>query len=386
MKNANIVVIDDDIENVKLLAAILETQGHRVSASTKPLEIFSSAKLSIPDMFMIDINMPELDGFSLCQQLRSEPLLKDIPIIFVSGSDDSTEKVKAFSLGAVDYIPKPFAMNELIARVSSHLKTYRLESQLKEQNLRLEETIKELQSTKTILLESERINAVSLFIKQLAHELNTPLSIARIANDSNKENLQKLDEQINQNILSKKMISHYIQTTHDSQLLTESNLLKLIATIEKITSLIDESNTEKDIDTVVDKFLKHTKQQYTDITIDYSCVKRRKISVNEKLFLEILKIMFEELGINNKVVAETPHYFINIIEENEHCIFRMGNITLPNSSLPLKEQTQGFDKDGIKQLGYKIVKMICVSYDYELLTSRAGDFTIKIPNSQVSLA
>ena len=97
-----------------------------------------AARKDPPDLVLLDINMPEMNGYEVCQQLKSDEALRGVPVIFISALNENLDKVKAFALGGVDYITKPFQMEELHARVETHLKLRRLQVELEETNSRLE--------------------------------------------------------------------------------------------------------------------------------------------------------------------------------------------------------------------------------------------------------
>ena len=140
-----ILLVDDQPENLRLLSDLLDEQGYEVQQSINgEIALRAIAKAS-PDLILLDINLPDMDGYAICQQLRSNPDTVDIPIIFVSALDEPWDKVKAFSSGGSDYISKPFKVVEVLARVENQLKIQQLQQQLKAQNAQLKQAIKELQ-------------------------------------------------------------------------------------------------------------------------------------------------------------------------------------------------------------------------------------------------
>jgi len=134
----NILIVDDTPENLQLLFQLLKERGYKVrpvSCSTLALDVARKAR---PDLILLDINMPELDGFELCRLFKADPALKEIPVIFISAMSDSLDKVKAFGVGGVDYITKPFQTDEVEARVKTHVTLYqqqRVERELLENTL-----------------------------------------------------------------------------------------------------------------------------------------------------------------------------------------------------------------------------------------------------------
>jgi two-component system cell cycle sensor histidine kinase/response regulator CckA len=137
---SDIMIVDDNPANLKLLEDILLQQGHEVRSFPLGRLALASAVRNPPDLILLDINMPEMNGYEVCDRLKSIEQLSEIPVIFLSALNETEDKVKAFRAGAVDYISKPFHFEEVHARVETHLKLYRLQQLLKLQNARLEES------------------------------------------------------------------------------------------------------------------------------------------------------------------------------------------------------------------------------------------------------
>ena len=144
-ERGSILVVDDIPENLKLLIKILSVQGYKVRVMTNGRLALKSALLLPPDLILLDIKMPDMNGYELCKKLKSEEKTCDIPIVFISISNDVIDKIKAFSLGGVDYISKPFEPVEIIARIEHQLRFRRLHNQLQQQNTQLQQEIKERQ-------------------------------------------------------------------------------------------------------------------------------------------------------------------------------------------------------------------------------------------------
>jgi adenylate cyclase len=136
---ADILVVDDTPDNLRLLIRILKKQGYKVRPVTNGFSALEAIKSSPPDLILLDIMMPDLDGYELCQQLKAEPQFSQIPIIFLSALEEGINKAKAFEVGGVDYITKPFQMKEVLARVSNQLAVRSLQIQLQENNQKLTE-------------------------------------------------------------------------------------------------------------------------------------------------------------------------------------------------------------------------------------------------------
>ncbi len=134
---ASILVVDDTPANLQVLAGMLKDRGFKVRPVPSGKLALLAAQRDPPDLIMLDINMPEMNGYEVCEHLKADDRLKGIPVIFISALTEPLDKVKAFAIGGVDYITKPFQMEELRARVETHLKLRRLQVELEENNARL---------------------------------------------------------------------------------------------------------------------------------------------------------------------------------------------------------------------------------------------------------
>jgi PAS domain S-box-containing protein len=134
-----ILVVDDELANLHLLSEILTTKGYKVRAAKTGREAVASVQSEVPHLILLDINLPDIQGYQVCEILKANEKSKDIPVIFLSAMHDTSEKLHAFSAGAVDYVTKPFVHEEVLARVQTHLAISLLHSQLENQarNLQL---------------------------------------------------------------------------------------------------------------------------------------------------------------------------------------------------------------------------------------------------------
>ena len=136
---ANILIVDDTPANLQVLAGMLKDRGYKVRPVPSGKLALLAAQHDPPDLILLDINMPEMNGYEVCEQLKADDLLNRIPVIFISALTEQLDKVKAFATGGVDYITKPFQMEELHARVETHLKLRQLQIELEHANARLAE-------------------------------------------------------------------------------------------------------------------------------------------------------------------------------------------------------------------------------------------------------
>ncbi|MDJ0897480.1 MAG: response regulator [Xenococcus sp. MO_188.B8] len=144
-EKGTILLVDDHPQNLRLLSDLLEEQGYEVQQALNGKVALQAIPRACPDLILLDIHMPELDGYTVCQRLKANPQTQDIPVIFVSALNEAWDKVKAFSVGGSDYISKPFKTVEVLARVENQLKVRRLQQELKEKDRQLQQALQKLE-------------------------------------------------------------------------------------------------------------------------------------------------------------------------------------------------------------------------------------------------
>lgn len=178
-KIPDILAIDDTPANLQLLGGMLKERGFRVRPVPSGKLGILAAKKELPDLILLDINMPGMNGYEVCQHLKSDPELAHIPVIFISAMNDTLDKVKAFTMGAVDYITKPFQMEEVYARVDTHLELHFLQMQLEAQNKNLQRLV------------TEQVNEIN------SSQLSTILALSKLAeqrDDSTGKHLERVQQ------------------------------------------------------------------------------------------------------------------------------------------------------------------------------------------------
>ena len=155
-KKEYILVVDDTPHNLQLLLNMLTRKGYEAMGVSDGIKALADMQDKLPDLVLLDINMPNINGFEVCQKLKSGDRTRDIPIIFVSARDEVLDKVQAFSLGGVDYITKPFQIAEVLARVENQLTLRRLQQQLQAQNEQLKQEIDHRVIAETLLQEANK--------------------------------------------------------------------------------------------------------------------------------------------------------------------------------------------------------------------------------------
>jgi two-component system, sensor histidine kinase and response regulator len=175
---ATIMIVDDAPENVKLLEGLQRDRGYRVRPFPRGALALAAAREDPPDLILLDINMPGLNGYEVCAQLRTIEATREIPVIFLSVLNEPLDKVKAFACGGVDYVTKPFQIEEVQARIETHLTIRRLRHELQRHNRHLEDLVRE--RTRQLAEAHDRLAildaAKSEFLNLISHELRAPLT------------------------------------------------------------------------------------------------------------------------------------------------------------------------------------------------------------------
>jgi len=217
--NSRILIVDDNYDTLSYLAALLTENQFKIFSASSGKQAIAIASAKNPDLVLLDVSMPDMSGFEVCKQIKSDPKTKDIPVIFITGKTATEDIVNGFQDGAVDYITKPYSKDELLARVSAHLKIVKLQEQLlKDWELLHLKEMEFLQREKKLIeaeLEQARKEVISFSLKiskassqiidtteKIISEIKTaePDAVDRIAsiihnfiNSREKENWQEIE-------------------------------------------------------------------------------------------------------------------------------------------------------------------------------------------------
>jgi two-component system sensor histidine kinase/response regulator len=163
----NILIVDDTPENLRLLSNVLTERGYKVRSVINGAMALMGAKAAVPDLILLDINMPQMNGYEVCEALKADEQTCEIPVIFISALDEVLDKVKGFAVGGRDYITKPFQLEEVLARIENQLTIRNLQQQLQEQNRLLQQEIRDRQKAE---------QSLRVFLHSISHDLRNPVT------------------------------------------------------------------------------------------------------------------------------------------------------------------------------------------------------------------
>ena len=175
-----VLIVDDSPTSRAVLSDALTESDFQVNVAHDGESALKQINKQLPDLILLDVMMPGLDGFDTCMKLKENPITSDIPVIFMTALSDSVDKVKGLQLGAVDYIIKPLQKEEVLARVRVHIKLYNLtrtlEQRVEERTAELSQALRDLQQAQVQLIQSEKMSSLGQLLAGIAHEINNPVN------------------------------------------------------------------------------------------------------------------------------------------------------------------------------------------------------------------
>ncbi len=178
-KQSLILIVDDNPNNAKLLFDYLQACGLQASLAENGEIALAQVQEILPDLILLDVMMPGIDGFETCRRLKANPVTQNIPVIFMTAISDVVDKVKGLNLGAVDYITKPFQPADVLARINLHLKLSYLNQKLEQRAAELTVTVEQLKQSQQRLVQSEKMSTLGELVAGIAHEINNPTSFVQ---------------------------------------------------------------------------------------------------------------------------------------------------------------------------------------------------------------
>ena len=187
-----ILVVDDNPTNIQVLFDVLSEIGYRVAIAKSGEAALQRVQSYHPDIILLDVMMPGIDGFETCQRLKADSATRDIPVIFMTALSDSVDKVKGLSLGAVDYITKPIQHEEALARIRVHLQLRESQKSLQQQTIELSQALEDLKQAQVQLVQSEKMSSLGQMMAGVAHEINNPVTFIHANLAPAKEHIKDL--------------------------------------------------------------------------------------------------------------------------------------------------------------------------------------------------
>ncbi len=213
-----ILIVDDSLSYLAALLDRLERHGFMIVLAQTAAEGLMRAEFAEPDLILLDVVMPDIDGFEACRRLKAGKTTKDIPVIFMTGLTDPKQKVTGFDAGGVDYITKPFQIEEVLARINTHLA-------LRRAHRELQEMVSTLAKAREDIVRNEKLAGLGAMVAGIAHELNTPIGNSLMAATTFEVQTDDIGQHLaSEGVITRKEFEHYIQNARLSVDILSRNL------------------------------------------------------------------------------------------------------------------------------------------------------------------
>ena len=234
-----VLLVDDTPKNLNLLSELLLKKGFKVGTALNGKVALKYLEAHIPDIILLDIKMPEMDGFEVCRRIKSDERIRHIPIIFISALDDIEDKIRAFSAGGVDYVTKPFQIEEVLARVNAHVTIQTMQKKLEKAYAEVEAKVEE--RTAELRRSNEELNA------EIGKRIETEQDLERSL-----EEIKRLKDRLQEEVV---YLREEIKTTHNfgeivgnsKQLADTLSLIEQVAATETTVLITGETGTGKEL-------------------------------------------------------------------------------------------------------------------------------------------
>ncbi len=422
----DILIVDDNSDNLHLLAEILTENGYKARLAISGSLALQSVQLTLPDLILLDIQMPDMDGYEVCRRLKADKRTCNIPVLFISGLIEVADKIKGFSVGAMDYIAKPFYHEEILARVETHVSLSRAKRRLEEQNLRLQKEImeriragKELQKTQTQMLQSEKMASIGQLAAGVAHEINNPAGFI----SSNFETLASYQKDVN------RFIEHCRKLTRNFMKDIPKEKVPIIITdlVEQMVSLEDEididyiqkdsldiikeckEGIERIKNIVIDliDFARPGEEGLVDTAINKGIESTLNVVWNEVKYKAKVTKDYGDLPLIKGYPMQLNQVFMNILVNAAHAIEEQGEINILTTAnadkgyieIRITDNGAGIPKENLSKIfdpffttkdvgqgtglglnvAYNIVKKHNGSIDVQSIPGKGSTFIIRLP-------
>jgi signal transduction histidine kinase len=277
LKNHTILIIEDNPNNLGVIVEYLEDAGFKIAIARNGEIGLKRAQFAKPNIILLDVMMPTIDGFETCRRLKADEQTRDIPVIFMTALDSPEDKLKGFEVGGVDYITKPIQHEEVLARVTTHLR-------IRELTIHLNAKVDELTQTRKKLIQSEKMASLGRLVAGFAHELNTPLGIAIGSTSAQIQEIEKIHQLMGKEEIDVDELLSALDGIDKGANLTLSNLERLVnlvtsfkrTAIDQTSDEIRTFDVEEVIQEAINTLYSHFKA--TQIAIEFTCAKDIKIN------------------------------------------------------------------------------------------------------------
>ncbi|MEA5596593.1 response regulator [Rivularia sp. UHCC 0363] len=318
-KPMHILLVDDNPTNLKVLFESIGGYGWKALMATDGESAIEQAEYAQPDLILLDIMMPGIDGFETCRKLKANPITANIPVIFMTALSEATDKVKGLEIGAVDYITKPFQQEEVIARLKLHLKlsllTRNLEQEVQQRTAQLSQSIEQLQQTQLQLVQSEKMSTLGQLVAGIGHEINNPIGFIG-------GNCNHIEGYVNDLLGLVKLQQEKLADSDDheiAELIEEIDLEYLIEDLPKLMKSMRQGIARlTDISLSLRTFArgdiasKVEYQIHEGINSTLMLLKHRLKDIGERPKIEVIK-NYSELPLINCYPGQLNQVFMNII-------------------------------------------------------------------------
>ena len=358
---ADILIVDDKPENIRFLSDFLSKQNYQIRKAINGQAALMAVKILLPNLILLDINMPGMGGYEVCKSLKNDPETSSIPIIFLSAGDDITDKIQAFQVGGIDYITKPFHLEEVLVRVQTQLTVQQLQNELKNKNEQLKNTIIDLKNTQYELIQKEKLVNASRITAGISHEINNPLSFI----------LGNLNPAVEYTQILINVIQHYQQAFPNGTL--------------EINNLIDEIDLDfliEDFTMIMNSIRTGAERINSVVSAMYIFSRLNQSGIKQFNICESIDSVL--MTLSNKITLENEESLISVSRNYQDIPMLMGYANLFNQALLnlIQNAIDSFDSDLISMMDSLFIPTIWITTK----TTEANQIIISIKDNGIGIS